>query len=71
MNRISLSILKKIKEWSDRGDLNSRPPHPQCGALTRLRYGPSGIGEHPSGRGENDNLFQWATFSTMVVKSSG
>jgi hypothetical protein len=26
--------------WSERGDLNSRPPVPQTGALTRLRYAP-------------------------------
>src|SRR5690242_10065304 len=28
--------------WSERGDLNSRPPVPQTGALTGLRYAPSG-----------------------------
>lgn len=28
-------------EWSERGDLNSRPPVPQTGALTRLRYAPT------------------------------
>ena len=22
-----------LKEWSERPDLNRRPPHPQCGAL--------------------------------------
>ena len=27
-------------EWSERGDLNSRPPVPQTGALTELRYAP-------------------------------
>src|SRR5687767_10360355 len=26
--------------WSERGDLNSRPPVPQTGALTGLRYAP-------------------------------
>lgn len=29
-------------EWSERRDLNSRPPVPQTGALTGLRYAPSG-----------------------------
>jgi hypothetical protein len=29
--------------WSERGDLNSRPPVPQTGALTRLRYAPDFI----------------------------
>ena len=29
-----------IGDWSERGDLNSRPPVPQTGALTRLRYAP-------------------------------
>jgi hypothetical protein len=28
-------------DWSERGDLNSRPPVPQTGALTRLRYAPA------------------------------
>jgi hypothetical protein len=28
--------------WSGRRDSNSRPPDPQSGALTRLRYGPTG-----------------------------
>jgi hypothetical protein len=27
--------------WSERGDLNSRPPVPQTGALTELRYAPT------------------------------
>ncbi len=30
--------------WSERRDLNSRPPVPQTGALTRLRYAPSQSG---------------------------
>jgi hypothetical protein len=29
------------KYWSGRRDSNSRPPDPQSGALTRLRYGPN------------------------------
>jgi hypothetical protein len=29
------------KNWSERGDLNSRPPVPQTGALTELRYAPT------------------------------
>jgi hypothetical protein len=28
------------EKWSERGDLNSRPPVPQTGALTELRYAP-------------------------------
>src|SRR5262245_41675843 len=32
------------KKWSERRDLNSRPPVPQTGALTRLRYAPSQTG---------------------------
>ena len=28
--------------WSERRDLNSRPPVPQTGALTGLRYAPTG-----------------------------
>ena len=33
------------EKWSERGDLNSRPPVPQTGALTGLRYAPTiGIG---------------------------
>ena len=30
-----------LKGWSERGDLNSRPPVPQTGALTELRYAPT------------------------------
>ena len=29
------------EKWSERGDLNSRPPVPQTGALTELRYAPT------------------------------
>ena len=29
------------ENWSERGDLNSRPPVPQTGALTELRYAPT------------------------------
>ena len=29
-----------LKEWSEREDLNLRPPVPQTGALTGLRYAP-------------------------------
>ena len=32
--------LKKIKKWSGWPDSNRRPPDPQSGALTRLRYIP-------------------------------
>ena len=28
-------------DWSEREDLNLRPPVPQTGALTRLRYAPN------------------------------
>src|SRR5262249_31537163 len=31
---------KSLKSWSERRDLNSRPPVPQTGALTGLRYAP-------------------------------
>ncbi len=37
------TIIRSITfrvHWSERGDLNSRPPVPQTGALTRLRYAP-------------------------------
>ncbi len=34
--------------WSERGDLNSRPPVPQTGALTRLRYAPNLTGGEPA-----------------------
>ncbi len=44
-----LKIDKQIKAfdllvnfWSERRDLNSRPPVPQTGALTGLRYAPNG-----------------------------
>ena len=30
-----------LVNWSERGDLNSRPPVPQTGALTELRYAPT------------------------------
>jgi hypothetical protein len=33
--------------WSERGDLNSRPPVPQTGALTELRYAPTLQTKHP------------------------
>src|SRR5262245_22172980 len=36
-----LERAKSWKYWSERGDLNSRPPVPQTGALTRLRYAPT------------------------------
>ena len=32
--------LNPWKRWSEREDLNLRPPVPQTGALTRLRYAP-------------------------------
>ncbi len=35
--------LGRAVKWSERGDLNSRPPVPQTGALTGLRYAP----DHP------------------------
>jgi hypothetical protein len=31
---------RKAKKWSERQDLNLRPPVPQTGALTGLRYAP-------------------------------
>ena len=39
---LQFSICAK-KNWSERGDLNSRPPVPQTGALTELRYAPKPI----------------------------
>lgn len=36
----SPSRSSKSEGWSERGDLNSRPPVPQTGALTELRYAP-------------------------------
>src|SRR6476646_2749404 len=30
-----------LENWSERRDLNSRPPVPQTGALTELRYAPT------------------------------
>ena len=33
-------IFRDFLEWSEREDLNLRPPVPQTGALTRLRYAP-------------------------------
>ncbi len=36
--RVLAAMCKR--HWSERGDLNSRPPVPQTGALTRLRYAP-------------------------------
>jgi hypothetical protein len=38
-NGLQFSICAE-KNWSERGDLNSRPPVPQTGALTELRYAP-------------------------------
>jgi hypothetical protein len=35
------AFKKPWKRWSERGDLNSRPPVPQTGALTELRYAPT------------------------------
>jgi hypothetical protein len=38
---VARTILEKAAEkWSERRDLNSRPPVPQTGALTGLRYAP-------------------------------
>lgn len=37
---VFLSLPKTAKQWSERRDLNSRPPVPQTGALTGLRYAP-------------------------------
>src|SRR5438105_5503194 len=38
---LACRIGNKIKVmWSERRDLNSRPPVPQTGALTRLRHAP-------------------------------
>src|SRR6476620_8300705 len=41
MDGSRLSIDFAGKKWSERGDLNSRPPVPQTGALTELRYAPT------------------------------
>ena len=35
-----MSPVQTLKEWSEREDLNLRPPVPQTGALTGLRYAP-------------------------------
>ena len=37
----SKSARSACFSWSERRDLNSRPPVPQTGALTGLRYAPS------------------------------
>ena len=37
---LELPRAKSLKHWSERRDLNSRPPVPQTGALTGLRYAP-------------------------------
>ena len=42
MAKVSNGTLRIRGKWSEREDLNLRPPHPQCGALTRLRYAPTG-----------------------------
>ena len=39
-SRSANTEIQRVK-WSERGDLNSRPPVPQTGALTELRYAPS------------------------------
>ena len=36
-----LKLETQRERWSERGDLNSRPPVPQTGALTELRYAPT------------------------------
>src|SRR6185312_10727856 len=36
-----LEIMYLAKYWSERRDLNPRPPVPQTGALTRLRHAPT------------------------------
>jgi hypothetical protein len=38
---VALWALSFWEKWSERGDLNSRPPVPQTGALTGLRYAPT------------------------------
>ena len=43
--RVRLSVVKRQRQlgpWSGRGDLNPRPPRPERGALTKLRYFPCG-----------------------------
>src|SRR5258706_7840589 len=37
----SNNFVKSKNYWSERRDLNSRPPVPQTGALTRLRHAPN------------------------------
>ena len=39
--RHTTTIANHGENWSERGDLNSRPPVPQTGALTELRYAPT------------------------------
>ena len=41
--------------------MNSRPSHPQCDALTKLRYGPTVWGD-ANGAGAIDNLFRARLF---------
>jgi hypothetical protein len=62
-SRTSIAEKKRTsiagKKWSERRDSNSRPPVPQTGALTGLRYAPPWSGERtntlagsfPQGRG--------------------
>ena len=49
---ISTRLRDGGKVWSGRLDSNQRPPDPQSGALTRLRYAPnsSGLSAEEAGR---------------------
>ena len=50
----SFADRRSANEWSERRDLNPRPPVPQTGALTRLRHAPIpniGAARPPQGRG--------------------
>ena len=40
-SKVLAARREQAENWSERGDLNSRPPVPQTGALTELRYAPT------------------------------
>src|SRR3954463_16135460 len=56
---------KPYEMWSERRDLNSRPPVPQTGALTGLRYAPT-----PQGPNIPMDLARRAQGGAFVVSSA-
>ena len=52
--KVRYFLGKNEINWSGRRDLNSRPSHPQCDALTKLRYGPIGKGDTNHDKLENN-----------------